>query len=246
MELVEKGLDRCNIGHIQLAQGDTDISLKTRVAKANSNKCDLVVSLHANALSGTQWQTKAYGLVVIRHVNCQAKTKALANNCYHHLSKEVDWYSDGATKYGVRKDTDISGFSLYILKHTKAPAILIEYGFMDNWEDVKKMVTDKFQKECAEATVKGICDTLGVKYIAPKTSNSTNSKTLYVKVIHDGDLNVRSVADWNAKPCSTVKKDDVFTVVEKVKAKNGSTSMYKLKSGLYITTSKKYVETYSK
>ena len=164
MELLEKELDRCGIGHIQLAPGDTDVSLQNRVKKANSNKCDLVVSLHANALTGV-WQEKAYGLVVIHHEKCQAKTKTLANNCYNYLSKDVKWYSNGATKYGVKADTAISGYSLYILKNTSMPAILIEYGFMDNWEDVKVMCSNEFQKACAKATAKGICDTLGVKYI---------------------------------------------------------------------------------
>lgn len=200
MELVEKGLDRCGIGHVQLAPGDTDVSLANRVKTANAKKVDLVVSFHANALD-SQWQTKAYGLVVIHHVNCSSKAKTLAKNCYNHLSKEVKWYSNGATKYGVRADTDISGFSLYILKNTNAPAVLIEYGFMDNWEDVKMMCSDKFQKDCAEATVKGICETLGVTYKAPSTSgtssNNTSTQTTgttYYRVIA-GSFSKKSNAD---------------------------------------------------
>lgn len=245
MELVEKALDRCNVGHIQLAEGDTDITLSNRVKKANSKKVDLVVSIHANAL-GNVWQTRAYGLVVIHHFNCSAKSKELANNCYKYLSTEVDWYSNGATKYKVRADKDISGYSLYILKNTNMPAVLIEYGFMDNWEDVKMMCSDKFQKDCAEATAKGICDTLGVPYVAPKQEVVTPNKTQYVRVIYDGDLNIRKVADWNEKPCATVKKGEVFTVIAEVQAKNGNTPMYKLKSGVYITTSTKYVQTFYK
>lgn len=254
MELVEKALDRCGIGHMQLAPGDNDVSLANRVKTANAKKCDLVVSLHANALAGTEWQEKAYGLVVIHHNNCQAKSKTLAKNCYEYLSTEVEWYSNGATKYGVRADTDISGYSLYILKNTSMPSILVEYGFMDNWEDVKLMCSEKFQNECAEATVKGICETLGVNYVAPKDVPQETpskpvqapSKTQYLKVIYNGQLNVRKVADWRADPCGSVHKGDVFTVIKEVTAKNGSTNMYQLKSGVYITSSTKYVETYYK
>lgn len=249
MELIEKALDRCGIGHTQLAPGDSDITLQNRVKTANNKKCDLVLSIHANALTGA-WQSKAYGLVVIHHINCQSKTKTLANNCYKYLSKDVKWYSNGATKYGVRADQDISGYSLYILKNTNAPAVLIEYGFMDNFEDVKVMCSEKFQNECAEATVRGICDTLGVKYVAPKetttTKPSTSEKTLYVRVIYDGELNIRDKADWKAKATGVVKKGEVFTVIDKVTAKNGNTPMYKLKSGKYITSSTKYVETFTK
>lgn len=214
MELLEKELDRCGIGHIQLAPGETDISLQNRVKKANSNKCDLVVSLHANALTGS-WQEKAYGLVVIHHKNCQVKSKTLANNCYNHLSKEVDWYSNGGTKYGVRADTDISGSSLYILRKTNMPAILIEYGFMDNWEDVKRMITPKFQKDCAEATVKGICKTLGVKYVSENTNTSSSAKswkngTYNCKVKATANLNLRTGRGTNYSIIHTIPKGTVF------------------------------------
>lgn len=215
MELVEKELDRCGVGHIQLAEGDTDISLQNRVKKANSNKCDLVVSLHANALTGT-WQEKAYGLVVIHHQNCQTKTKTLANNCYKYLSKDVKWNSNGATKYGIKADTDISGFSLYILKNTTSPAILIEYGFMDNWEDVKIMCSDEFQKACAKATAKGICDTLGVAYkeevveTKPTASVSNSASNAW----KNGDYNckVKATANLNARKGRGTNNPIIYTI----------------------------------
>ena len=242
MELLEKELDRCGIGHIQLAPGDTDISLQNRVKKANSNKCDLVVSLHANALAGA-WQEKAYGLVVIHHKNCQAKSKTLANNCYKYLSKDVKWYSNGATKYGVKADQDISGYSLYILKNTTMPAILVEYGFMDNWEDVKMMCSTEFQKACAVATAKGICDTLGVKYVPEQStntsSNSNSSSSFFVKVIYEGKegLNIRKGPSTSYDITGVVKYGEAFTIVET------KDNWGKLKSGVgWISLSEKYVK----
>ena len=55
-------------------------------------------------------------------------------------------------------------------------------------------------------------------------------------------LNVRKVADWDAEAVTTVKKGQILDVVDTVTAKNGSTKMYKLESGLYITASSKYVK----
>lgn len=55
-------------------------------------------------------------------------------------------------------------------------------------------------------------------------------------------LNVRKVADWNASAVTTVKKGQILDVVAEVSPKNGSTKMYKLESGLYITASDKYVK----
>ena len=151
------------------------------------------------------------------------------------------------TNYGVRTDTDISGFSLYVLRNTKMPAILTESGFMDNMAEAKYMLDPEFQKADAEATCKGVCKTFGVTYVKPdedfvcdekEVEVSTNVK--YVKVIVN-ELNVRKCPSWEDKAVAEiVKKGEVFTVTKKLKV--GSSYMYKLKSGLYITASSKYVQ----
>ena len=246
MELFIKGCKRCGLDSIQLAPGDSDIPLSARVSKANSKGCDIVVSFHANALTGEKWQTKAHGLVVIKHENCQSKTDTLAKNIYKYLSDEddVDWYKDGGTRYGVREDTDISGFSLYILRNTKMPAVLIEYGFMDHWEDVKRMVKPSFQKSCAEATLKGVCKTLGVPYKALESSDGTNTSKppskpsngeFKVRIISN-TLNVRSNPSIKYPIVGEVKKGEAFVIVDET---NG---WGKLKSGAgWISLGEKYV-----
>lgn len=242
MDLFIEGCKRCGIDTIQVAPGDTDIPLATRVSKANSNKADLYISFHANALAGT-WQTRAYGLVVIKHEKCSSKTNTLANNVYDYLKSNVNWYSNGATKYGVRKDTDISGYSLYVLRKTSMPAVLIEYGFMDNWEDVKVMCTDKFAKDCAEATLKGVCKTLGVKYIAPNTqtsnqnsnttpSNSWKNGDYNCKVRAKANLNLRAGRGTNNSIITTIPKGTVFTIGY-VKDNWGSTWDFKGQAGYF-------------
>ena len=83
------------------------------------------------------------------------------------------------------------------------------------------------------------------EYVNGKTTTKDTSKedkANKFQIVTLDELNVRKTADWNAKPITTVKKGQYLDVVEKVKAKNGSTPMYKLESGLYITTSTKYVK----
>ena len=58
----------------------------------------------------------------------------------------------------------MSGFTLAILRQTNMPSILIEYGFMDVWDEAKKMVNPVHQKSCAESTCKAICKYFGVTY----------------------------------------------------------------------------------
>lgn len=68
------------------------------------------------------------------------------------------------------------------------------------------------------------------------------STTKKFEIVTLDKLNIRKVADWDADPVATVKKGQHLQVIDTVDAKNGSTSMYRLESGLYITASDKYVK----
>lgn len=74
------------------------------------------------------------------------------------------------------------------------------------------------------------------------SQTTTNKpKEMKIKVLVD-NLAVRKVADWKAEAITKVKKGQYLIAVDLVDAKNGSTKMYKLESGLYITSSSKYIE----
>lgn len=218
MNLFIEACKRCGINTIEVAPSNKDVPLADRVNKANSNKADLYISFHANALTGN-WQTGAYGLVVIKPEKCSSKTNELANNVYDYLKNEVKWYSNGAIKYGVREDIEISGRALYVLKKTSMPAILVEYGFMDNWEDVKIMTTDKFAKDCAEATLKGVCKTLGIKYISPNNSTPLNNVTEQAVnqegIVNATSLNVREGAGTDYNILGKLLNDTKVSIIAK-------------------------------
>ena len=247
---LKEALIRCGFEVLLVAPTDEDTPLQARVKKANDAKVDAYISKHYNAL-GSTWQTKAKGLVTIIHYNSQAKTKVLAKNVHDELWKLHE--SHNCTNYGVRNDTDISGYSLYVLRNTTMPAILTESGFMDNMIEAKYMLDTEFQKNDAEATCKGICKTFDVTYIKPSeslssmpTSNQdyTQEDVKYVRVKVD-ELNVRKYPSWQDDAIAgTVNKNEVFTVIKKVEVGRGY--MYELKSGLYITASSTYVEALTK
>ena len=66
---------------------------------------------------------------------------------------------------------------------------------------------------------------------------------LYVKIKED--INIRSAANFDdSSIIGKVTKGGVYTVIEKIK--RTGTDMYKLKSGVYITASPKYVEVFEK
>ncbi|WP_195929324.1 N-acetylmuramoyl-L-alanine amidase [Clostridium sp. 1001270J_160509_D11] len=74
-------------------------------------------------------------------------------------------------------------------------------------------------------------------------NTTTTDKTLYVKIKED--INMHSKPDFtSASVIGVIKKGGVYTVVERIE--RTGTDMYKLKSGVYITASPKYVETFEK
>ena len=81
LKLVEKELDKVSdIDYIEcMGAVSEDTSLANRVKKANDKKVDLFVSIHANALNGTE-QDKAQGLVCIHTKNCSSKSITLTKN----------------------------------------------------------------------------------------------------------------------------------------------------------------------
>ncbi|MGM9834811.1 MAG: N-acetylmuramoyl-L-alanine amidase [Bacilli bacterium] len=233
-------LKRNNIDYIYLmdTSGKTDTPLATRAKKANDNKCDIVVSNHYNAYGSCSkfLDESKYkgGLLVLRTQNCSQKSITLGTYIDNALNDDIKY----SYNYGLRKDIEISGFTLAILRQTNMPAVLIEYGFMDLWREAKLMLDTNYQKKCAEAVCKGICKYFGITY--KKETISQNN--VVNQIITLDELNIRKVADWNANPITTVKKGQYLDIVEKVDAKNGTTKMYKLESGLYITASEKFVK----
>ncbi|MDR4987145.1 N-acetylmuramoyl-L-alanine amidase [Bacillus cereus] len=124
------------LGHI--VYDDTDEVGKTQsqnlnniVRNCNSHDVDLVISFHLNAYDG-----KANGVEV-----CYYDQQALAAKVSAQLSKDIGW-----SNRGEKKRTD-----LYVLNETKAPAILIELGFIDNEADMAKWDVDKIANSIVNA-----------------------------------------------------------------------------------------------
>lgn len=81
------------------------------------------------------------------------------------------------------------------------------------------------------------------KYKYGSNNTTTTAKTLYVKIKED--INMHSRPDFtSASVIGVIKKGGVYTVVEKIERTD--TDMYKLKSGVYITASPKYVEVFER
>lgn len=110
-------------------------NLRAAVETANNNDADLFISIHLNAGGGTgceayTWKGQKVGQAV----------KALEN----------------LKKLGFRNRGVKDGSSLYVIKNTKMPAVLVEVCFIDNNQDAdlfKKLGYTNIAKAIYEAII---------------------------------------------------------------------------------------------
>lgn len=160
-------LKRCGFETLEVAQGDTDVSLTSRVKLANDRKADAYVSIHANAHLSA-WGS-ANGVETFHHAN-SSNGKKLATIVQKHLS--------GGTKQSNR---GVKTADFYELRATNMVAILVEAGFMDNLREAKLLLSDAFREECAIEVTKGICEYYGVVYVSGSAPGAPNTSTVTSK-----------------------------------------------------------------
>ena len=50
----------------------------------------------------------------------------------------------------------VTNNTYYILKKTEVPTVIVECGFLSNYKEAQKLVTEDYQKSVAEAVAEGI------------------------------------------------------------------------------------------
>lgn len=151
---LKKALERH--GHtVVWTGGDSDPSLSARVKKANSKNVDLFISVHYNAGGGHGVETYIVG----RGGNAEK----LANKVQPNLVKVRN-----------QRNRGVKVANFYVIKYTKAPAILVEAGFMDDPRGLEQswMLDKDFQKGVGEAICKGVQQFYGKSYKAPSGGGS--------------------------------------------------------------------------
>ena len=120
-------------------------SLKKRVNIANMLNGDFFISIHQNAAS----VSNAYGVEAYyststpicgsMNSNKIEKSKSMAVQLTNSISSSLNRYNRGA-KNG----------NLYVTKNTRMPSLLLECGFITNYDEVLKLTDEDFQFRIAE------------------------------------------------------------------------------------------------
>lgn len=137
----------CQVIRVDDKTGDRLIDLGDRVAAANGWPADVYLSIHHNA--GIRGGSGG-GCVVYTAPGCQAKSRALQKAVYGAVVSRTGLVGNRATPMMER--------SLYVLRRTKMPAILIECGFMDSRTDVPVILTAYFAEQVADGLLAALVE----------------------------------------------------------------------------------------
>ncbi|ELQ6132488.1 N-acetylmuramoyl-L-alanine amidase [Cronobacter dublinensis] len=179
--LIEK---EANMKAFMTRDEDIFIPLKVRVAKAQKQRADLFVSIHADAFTSRAARgSSVFALSTKGATSTAAKYLAQTQNAADlvgGVSKSGDVYLDhtmfdmvqsltiaDSLKFGKevlgrlgrvnslhKNKVDQAGFA--VLKAPDIPSILVETAFISNEEEERKLRTATFQQEVAESILAGI------------------------------------------------------------------------------------------
>lgn len=158
-------LERHGVNVICTRTEDTKPSLTARCEVSNKAGADLFVSLHSNADGGSGWGTTR-GLLVYTSSGPMTAKRNVAATAIVNRAHEAGVRLHGS---GVAHQIEYT-----VLAKTDAPAVLIEYGFHTNQEDIGLLKDISYRDKLAEATAKGVCDFLGIDWTAESGGDGTD------------------------------------------------------------------------
>ena len=140
---------------------DTALALDDRSRLARKRAADLFVSVHANYASNADASgVETYVLPPSGYPGTAEGSRARGwqignRNDYHNTLLGFSIHRnlarhDHATDRGLKRQ------SFFVLRETSCPAVLIEFGFLSNPADIRKMQDPQWLEACADAVRDGI------------------------------------------------------------------------------------------
>lgn len=196
-------LDNVGKFSVSVVSSETvDVPLKDRVAKEKAIKSDLFLSVHANALNSYWGNPKG-----IESFWNKGSTKG-ENYCkfiQQGLIKDTGLFNRGAKSAPGPQYPN----SLYVLKYTYGPAVLVECGFMDNKEEAKLLMSDSYRETVAKSLYSSICQLFNVKPIEIKGYNIIGKPTATLEQMKQW------AKDRNANPTFIEQAETFYNVAVK-------------------------------
>lgn len=116
--------------------------MNKRIEITNSARADLLVSVHQNSFT----DPKVKGAQVFYYKNSK-ESEDIAVTVQTELVNSLD--KDNKRKAKANND-------YYVLRKSTCPAIIVECGFLSNYEEEAKLVSEEYQQDIAEAIAEGV------------------------------------------------------------------------------------------
>lgn len=120
--------------------------MKNRCELINENNVVLTVSIHQNS-----YRTEGVKGAQVFYYSKSAEGKKLANLIQNQLIQDIDPSNGRKAK---------ANDNYYILLHVDCPAVIVECGFLSNWDEAALLIDDDYQLKMADSISKSI-----LKYI---------------------------------------------------------------------------------
>ena len=135
-------LEDNNIEVILTRNSDEKMSLAQRTSVANDSNADFFISLHCNYYED---DAQIAGLECYYNSPDATESKAYAESIIHAVSLS----NDVKTRYAKTEN-------YYVLRNTQIPAVLVEMGFLSNYSESQKLLSDDYQEILAQRMAEGI------------------------------------------------------------------------------------------
>jgi len=151
--LVQKNLEENNITVVMTRDSDTGLysesdtnkkvtDMKARCKVINDSECIFAVSIHQNSYS-----EEAVSGPQVFYYEGSIKGEALARIIQTELI-------DGLNPPKIRQEKANSSY--YLLKNATCPVVIVECGFLSNWEEATLLCDSAYQEKVAKAISDGI------------------------------------------------------------------------------------------
>lgn len=144
---IKKCLEKAGITVVMTRENDSSLKnskaedMRERVKIIDESKAKIAVSIHQNSFSS---ETEK-GAQVFYYSESEEGIK-IAQILQNHLK-----ILNPDNKREIKENN-----SYFLLKRTKTPTVIVECGFLSNWEEAEKLTETEYQKEIAQVISEGI------------------------------------------------------------------------------------------
>lgn len=145
VKAIHEKLNQMGIASCILVPEEVDISISTRVARANAiykkDKKSFLVSVHLNAAGSGQWMN-ANGWSVFVSKNSSQRSKQIAQTMTE-IARGKNLFGNRSVPSCGYWTWSWTKYDIGILKNTHCPAVLTENMFQDNKKDVEFLLSEE-------------------------------------------------------------------------------------------------------